>query len=368
MRRERDIAPHAYGSLRDQIWTRGGLARGARGAPLQPAAVAEVAERRGQDGHHYADDDPEGVDRALARHAHVHAPDRGDQREGEQDYAECGEHAQDVVQAVRDHRLVRVLERLHHFLVVLEHVPDPLRRVDDVVEVDLEVVRHVALLRPLEVAQHRAARPDDLAEVDDLLLDVGDVADDLLRASFEDVVLEAVELVAHLAEHREAVVERVVDDLVEQVARPVAEQVLTRLLGAAAALEEVLDRLQWDVREGDQVVGPDEDVQLARVEPADRLVEHREVKDDEEVLLVGVDLRPLVARADVLVVERVEVEVLLEPGELERTGALDVDPAQAAVLDDLDARLSGCLSGVTVDGGARCASQPWLGKVRHGYV
>ena len=37
------------------------------------------------------------------------------------------------------HRLVGLLERLDHLLVVLEHVPDPLVGVADVVEVDLEL-------------------------------------------------------------------------------------------------------------------------------------------------------------------------------------------------------------------------------------
>ena len=35
---------------------------------------------------------------------------------------------------MRDHRLVRVLERLHDFLEVVELVPDPLARVDEVVD------------------------------------------------------------------------------------------------------------------------------------------------------------------------------------------------------------------------------------------
>ena len=76
----------------------------------------------------------------------------------------------------------------------------------------------------LEVAQHRALRADDLAEVDDLLLDVGDVADDLARSVLlEDVLLDRVELLADLAQHREEVVEGVVDDRVEQVAGALAE-------------------------------------------------------------------------------------------------------------------------------------------------
>jgi dolichol-phosphate mannosyltransferase len=56
------------------------LLRSTRNVGLEPAAVAEVAERADQHDHHDADDDPEGVDRALARQVHVHAPDRGDQR------------------------------------------------------------------------------------------------------------------------------------------------------------------------------------------------------------------------------------------------------------------------------------------------
>ena len=156
----------------------------------------------------------------------------------------------------------------------------------------------------------------------------------------EDLLLEPLELVPDLAEHREAVVERAVDDLVEQVARALENSSLAHLLVGAAALEQVLDRLQRHVRQRDEEVGPDEHVELARVQPPDLLVEHREVQDDEQVVVVLVDLRPLVARQDVLVVERVELEVLLEPGAVERAGALDVDPAQAAVLDDLYVRLS----------------------------
>src|SRR5207302_10288103 len=173
--------------------------------------------------------------------------------------------------------------------------------------------RQIDLLGPLQIAQDRTLRADDLAEVDDLLLGVREVANDLLGAALEDLLLDAVELVAHLAEHREAVVERVVDDLVEQVARPAREQLVAELLGRAAALEEVLHGLEGDVGERDHEVLPDEDVQLPGVEPPYRAVEDREVEDDEEVVGVLVDLRPLVARGDVLVGERVELEVLLEP-------------------------------------------------------
>jgi hypothetical protein len=61
-----------------------------------------------------------------------------------------------------------------------------------------------------------------------------------------------------------------------------------------------------------------------------RLLEEREVQDDEDVVVVRVELGALVARVDVLVVEGVEVESLLEPVAVGQAGLFDVDPAEAA--------------------------------------
>ena len=157
--------------------------------------------------------------------------------------------------------------------------------------------------------------------------------------ALEDVLLDPLELVADLAQHRERGVDAVVDDLVEQVARALGEERVAQLLVRAAALEQVLERLQRLVRQRDQEVGTDEQVELGRVQARDRLVVAREVQDAEQVVVVLVDLRALVAREDVLVVERVELEALLEPGAVDLARALDVDPAEAGRLDDLDARL-----------------------------
>ncbi len=60
------------------------------------------------------------------------------------------------------------------------------------------------------------------------------------------------------------------------------------------------------------------------------------MENDEQVVVVDVDLRALIAGEDVLEVEGVEVEVLLQPAALERPGVLDVDPAQVLGVDLLD--------------------------------
>ena len=154
------------------------------------------------------------------------------------------------------------------------------------------------------------------------------------RAPLEDVVLELVELVAHLAEHRERGVDVRVDDLVEQVARALREGRLAELLARLHPLEHRLERRQRDLAERDQVVGADEQVELRGQQPAGRLLERREVEDDEEVVVVRVELRALVARVDVFPVERVEVVVLLEPLAVGEAGIVDVDPAETGGLDD----------------------------------
>ena len=79
-------------------------------------------------------------------------------RQRQQHDAEDREHVEDVVLLVRDQRLVRVLERLDDLLVVVEQVPDALARVDEVVEVELELLRQeLPLDLPLELPAASAA-------------------------------------------------------------------------------------------------------------------------------------------------------------------------------------------------------------------
>src|SRR5436190_17783121 len=111
-----------------------------RPARLEPALVPEEREQPEERDDHPGEDHPERPDRVVARETNVHPEEAGDEREREEDHAEDRQQPQDVVLAVREHRLVRVLERLDDLLVVVEVVPHALRRVDDVVEVELELL------------------------------------------------------------------------------------------------------------------------------------------------------------------------------------------------------------------------------------
>ena len=127
--------------------------------------------------------------------------------------------------------------------------------------------------------------------------------------ALEDVVLEAIELDRHLAQHRERRIDAGVDDLVEEVAGALREGCLAQVILLAVALEHRGQGRERDARQRDQVVGAHEQVELGGQDPAGLLLEQRELEDDEDVVVVLVELGPVVARVDVLVVERVEVEV-----------------------------------------------------------
>ena len=170
--------------------------------------------------------------------------------------------------------------------------------------------------------------------------DLGDVGDDLLGAAVLDVVLDRVELVGDLVEDREAVVEEVVQHLVEQPARSFAEELLAEPLVLLHAVEQPRDRQQLDVRDRDEVVRAEEEVELAGVQPLDVLVVRREVEDAEEVALIDVvvDLRPLALREDVFDVERMPAEALAERVDRLRVDRrVEVDPGEAVGAELSDA-------------------------------
>ena len=93
------------------------------------------------------------------------------------------------------------------------------------------------------------------------------------------------------------------------------------------------------------------------------------MQDDEDVVVVRVELRALVARVDVLVVEGVEVEALLEPLAVGQSGLFDVDPAEACGLDDLrlgDVYLAGQQDTAGRDGTAKSRARERQGRHRLG--
>ena len=103
------------------------------------------------------------------------------------------------------------------------------------------------------------------------------------RRDLVDLLVDLAELQRDLVEDREAVVVEIVEHLVEQPTGAAREEVVPQLLAVGAALEEPGHRPQLDRRQRDEIVGPDEHVELARVQASDPGVVDREVEDGEEV-------------------------------------------------------------------------------------
>jgi len=106
------------------------------------------------------------------------------------------------------------------------------------------------------------------------------------------------------------------------------------------AVEEPRDRKQLDVRDRDEVVGAEEEVELAGVQALDVLVIGGEVEDAEEIAVIDVvvDLGPLALRQDVLDVEWVPAEALAQS--VDRLGIdrrVEVDPGEAVGAELSDA-------------------------------
>ena len=129
-------------------------------------------------------------------------------------------------------------------------------------------------------------------------------------------------------------------------------------------MEKNCSRVSSLVRQRDQVIRPEEDVELACVEPADRLVVDREVQNREEVALldVVVDLRPLPLGENVLDVECVPAEAVGEPFDLLFRRRVEVDPRQPTRLELAETPPLSRRRDDDVAGAARTSD---AGKARH---
>jgi hypothetical protein len=116
--------------------------------------------------------------------------------------------------------------------------------------------------------------------------------------------------------------------------------VLAEALVLLAAAKEARDGEQLPVRDRDDVVVAEKEVELGGVQTLDGLVEDGKVKDSEEVpvLLVRVDLRTLALGDDVLDVEGMPTEAHGKSLCRLDVRSDDVDPGEAASGELVDER------------------------------
>jgi hypothetical protein len=140
------------------------------------------------------------------------------------------------------------------------------------------------------------------------------------RLAADDDRLEELDPIAERVHHREILVDHCVEERVQQETRGVelslAEPLLDDLPSRALALVHRDDRV---------VLHEDRDLVLAH-DPGGALLDR--VEDDEVVVVVRVDLRPLMTLLRVLDRERVQTELLRGKLEVRALRIGDVEPAR----------------------------------------
>ena len=298
-------------------------------------AFAEIEQHQNDDDQHDAGGDYKGMGVIGKGKIDVHAVDAGDEGERQHDDRDDGEDAHDLVDAVAGEGIGGVGEAVDDFEVLVGDVAQPEEVVDDIAEVLLHVLVEDGMVAGFELLDDGDLPADDAAEGDDVAAQQGDLLDDTLGVGFEEGVFDGVDAAVDLVEDGEDVVDELVDEGVEGVVGAAAEQLLTSAVVGLAALEGGHERLERPVVHGDDVVGPEEEIDFAGARELIAGIPEREVHDEEEVVIVIIELGAFDGAADVLEVEGVEAgEALTEGIDVGGGGIDDIDPGRGAVVDD----------------------------------
>ena len=145
-------------------------------------------------------------------------------------------------------------------------------------------------------------------------------------AAGENFLIYPVDITAYLVQYWQAVIDQPVDYPVKEMSGATAEVLASGFLVKLALPEQVHQWLEVSPVQCDNVVLSDEYRHLARGCYSCLFVEHREVEDQEEVVLVLVYLGPLNTTETIVQVQGVERIVLGQVLRLPLRRTLDVDP------------------------------------------
>jgi hypothetical protein len=158
------------------------------------------------------------------------------------------------------------------------------------------------------------------------------------------VVLDRVDVLTDLVDYGETVVDEAVEDKVEQIARAAAHGLPPGLLAGLTCSEQGDQGPEVALVQGDQIVFPHENGDLAGRRYPGLSIVHGEMEHHEEVGLVLVDLGQLDPAQAVVEIEAVEWVVVGQILSLGLSRPLDIDPSELFPDDGLDAGL-GCTIG-----------------------
>ena len=251
--------------------------------------------------------------------AEVLAEKAGDVAERQEDRCDDRQLLHDLVHPVRGAREEDVHRGESELMKVVDRLRKPVEVVGDVAEITSALRVEPRDLVAIQVGEHVALRRDRPAQRRKPALHREEPLKRLVARGPEEVGLELVQLHIEALENRKEAVDEAVDDAVQGERRiPEIDAV-----GRAALLELV---------KGGSVVSVDGDQKALRVEAVHLdqavIVRRPPVDDEEDVVVVGLELRPLAEILRVLDRQWMELERLAEDLEVRIVRLLDVEPEE----------------------------------------
>lgn len=277
--------------------------------------------------------DPESIVIREKWYGCVHSHHVGIGCEGQEDSREDGKHLHGLIELVREERVVGIFQGFDRLFLTLKHVPEADIGTDQVAEIHFHIVRYEWVIFLDERFDDGALRFERAAEIQDVALQHRDLEHHLLLFSCKDLFFYEIEFLADMVEPWETGIEQDFEQLMKELGGGVFKKEAAFSLAFFQRLKKASQLVDALLVAGDQVVVGQDDVEFAWVGRAELGIEKGDVHGKEQAAVVLDDFRLIGRRHQLFDSKRVNIEVLLEIGNIILIRIFKINPCQMLVLD-----------------------------------
>ena len=277
--------------------------------------------------------DPESVGTLAERDLGAHREHIGVYRHREQDRREDREHFHREIELVGEEGIVCRFERFDSFLLAFEEVPEADVGADQILEIDLGFERDERVILLDDGLEDRALGLQRAAEIEDVALQDRYLEHHLLLFLREDLGLDIIQLLIDVIQARKTGIEEYLDEAVEEVRRCGREREPALALAFFQILEKLGELIDALPMARDEVVARQDDIEFARIRRPVFHVEEGNMDGKEQAVVILHDLGLIGGRDELLYRERMDIEILLQIGDIIAPRILKIDPRYLFVFD-----------------------------------
>ncbi len=277
--------------------------------------------------------DPKSVGIVAEGDLRAHREHIGVHRHGEQDGGENREHFHREVELVGEEGIVGRFERLDGLFLALQDIPEADIGADEVLKIDFDSLRDERMVFLDDGLEYRALGFQGAAEVEDVALQYGNLEHHLFFLFREDLCFDGIEFLADVIEAGEAGVQEKLYQVVQEVRRRGIEEQAAFPLASFEAFEELGELVDVLPMTRDEMIVRQDDVELARIGRPVLDIEEGNVDRKKQTAVVLDDFRLVGRRDELFYRQRMDVEVLLQIGDVVILRVFEIDPRDASVSD-----------------------------------